>query len=149
MAATDRDPRRTNHLQALDRGQETTRVGAVDQPVIVGQWQVRHRTDGDHVGTVRFGDDHRALDDRAGTERWPPAAETRIGVSEQSALAADVGDGERATGQLVRLEPAGPRAAISAMARARPAIDRSSALWITGDSRPWSVSTAMPRWTLP
>ncbi|SKV14126.1 Uncharacterised protein [Mycobacteroides abscessus subsp. abscessus] len=41
--------------------------------------------------------------------------------------------------------PERARAAISAIARARPASDRSPALWITGESRPWSVSTAMPR----
>ncbi|SKZ41812.1 Uncharacterised protein [Mycobacteroides abscessus subsp. abscessus] len=40
------------------------------------------------------------------------------------------------------------RAAMSAMARARPASERSSALWITGDSSPFSVSTAIPRCTL-
>ncbi len=36
-------------------------------------------------------------------------------------------------------------AAISAIARARPASDRSPASWMTGESRPCSVSTANPR----
>jgi len=43
--------------------------------------------------------------------------------------------------------PLRARSAMSAMARASPASDRSLALWITGDSRPCSVSTAMPRCT--
>src|SRR5215203_231857 len=52
----------------LDRGEEARGIGAVDQPVVVGQREVAHRPDRDRLAEVRVVDDHGALDDRAGAE---------------------------------------------------------------------------------
>src|SRR5690606_14385632 len=52
----------------LDRAHEPAGVGAVDDPVVVGERQVADRADGDHVVPVGAGDHRGLLGDLAGAE---------------------------------------------------------------------------------
>ena len=95
--------------RALTRDQEPGGVGAVHQPVVVGQRQVDHRPDGDDLAERRVLDHDGALDDGAGAED----ADLRLVDDrrvEQRAAAAGVGQRERAAGQVVRADLAGPGA---------------------------------------
>src|SRR5699024_7475100 len=87
----------------LDRGEESTGIRAVDQAVIVGQRQVCHRPYGDVVAAVGVVGDDRSLHHRTGAEnaRLRLHDDRRV---EQCAVAADIGDRERAATELVRLD---------------------------------------------
>src|SRR3990170_1457379 len=68
-------PREVANLEAvLDRNEESSRVGSVDDAVIVGERQVDHRADGDRVRSVLgdhdglFGNDSGSEDGRLGEE---------------------------------------------------------------------------------
>jgi hypothetical protein len=52
----------------LDLGHELGGVGAVDEPVVVGQAEEHHVPDGDRVVAVPVGDDDRSLHDRLDVE---------------------------------------------------------------------------------
>ena len=68
-------PSKAPVLEALlHRGQEARRVRTVDQPVVVGEGEVGHRTDRDGVGPVASRDDDRALHHGASAEDGRPAA---------------------------------------------------------------------------
>src|SRR6202034_3562102 len=101
-----------------DGGQEPSGVGAVDQPVVVGQREI---ADGPHSDRFVAG----VVDDDTGSFDDGPGAQHRSlrryqdGSVHQRALAADVGDGERPAGQLVGLEVTGPGAAGDVGDRAR------------------------------
>src|SRR6266542_5606005 len=87
----------------LDRHEEASRVGAVDDAVVVAQREVDHRAWHDQLAQVRVFDDYRALDYGAGAED----ADLRLVDDrrvEQRASAAGVGQRERAAGQLIRTD---------------------------------------------
>ncbi len=86
----------------LDRTEETGRVGAVDDAVVVREREVDVRTDRDRVLAVDR--DHAGLlHDRTETEDGRLREEDDRGV-EQRATRTRVGEGERATGELVGLQ---------------------------------------------
>src|SRR3712207_8407897 len=58
-------PYTTLFRSLLHRAQEAGGVGAVDDPVVVGQRQVDHRPDRDNLAEVGVLDDDRTLDHRS------------------------------------------------------------------------------------
>ena len=94
---------------ALHRDEEPGGVRAVDEPVVVGQRQVDHGPDRDHLAERRVLNDDGALDHAADAEDADlrQVDDRRV---EQRAAAAGVGQRERAAGQLVRADVAGPGA---------------------------------------
>src|SRR5579875_2087818 len=91
----------------FDRGEVPGRVGAVDQPVVVGQRQVHHGTHRDHLAQGGVIDHDRPLHHRPGAEDRDLRLVDDGGV-EQRAATAGVGQRERAAGQLVRAYLPGP-----------------------------------------
>src|SRR4051794_3180941 len=90
-----------------DRRQEPRRVGAVDDPVIVGQRQVDHRPDRDDLAELRVLHDDRALHHRTDAQNgdlWL-VDDRRV---EEGTAAAGVGQREGPAAQLVRSDLVGP-----------------------------------------
>src|SRR6185312_11953650 len=87
----------------LHRDEEPGGVGAVHEPVVVGQRQVDHGADRDDFAEGRVHDDDGALDHAADAEdaHLRLVDDRRV---EQRAAAAGVGQRERAAGQFVRAD---------------------------------------------
>src|SRR5215469_11876926 len=85
----------------LHGGQEAGSVGSVDEPVVVGEREVDHRADGDHLAERGVLHHHRPLHHRAGAQD----RHLRLvddGRVEQRPPAAGVGQREGAARQVVR-----------------------------------------------
>src|SRR6516225_9302905 len=93
----------------LDRCEETSGIGTVDQPMVIGQREVADRADPDRFVAAVVYDHPRPFDDGPGAQHGGLRRNQDRGV-EQRALAADVGDGEGATGQLVGFQVSRPGA---------------------------------------
>src|SRR6478609_2827756 len=92
-------------LAALDpllyRVEEAGCVRAVDVAVVIGQREIAHRTDADHLVAVGVLDHHRPLDDGPGTQDGRLRRHEDRGV-EQGTDRPGVSDREGPAGQLVR-----------------------------------------------